>query len=44
MLAWTGERFVPGAAEAELAYEHYIRYLLAQRLAAGRTVLDLGCK
>ena len=43
MLPWTGERFVPGAGEAELAYEHYIRYLLAQRLAAGRTVLDLGC-
>jgi 2-polyprenyl-3-methyl-5-hydroxy-6-metoxy-1,4-benzoquinol methylase len=42
-LAYTGERFVPGQGGARIAYEHYHRYFLAQRLATGKVVLDLGC-
>ena len=43
MLEWTGERFIPGAGSAELAYEHFARYLFAARLAAGKDILDIGC-
>lgn len=43
MLEWTGERFIPGAGSAELAYDHFARYLFAARLAAGKRVLDIGC-
>lgn len=43
MLEWTGERFIPGVGSAELAYEHFARYLFAARLADGKRVLDLGC-
>ncbi len=42
MLEWTGERFIPGVGAAELAYEHFGRYLFATRLAAEREVLDIG--
>jgi len=41
-LEWTGERFVPGAGGAAIAYEHRHRYLVAERMAAGRQVLDLA--
>ena len=40
MLDWTGERFIPGVG-AEIAYEHYGRYLLASRFVASKRVLDM---
>jgi SAM-dependent methyltransferase len=42
MLDWTGERFVPWAKEAAVAYEHLHRYLWASNFVAGKTVLDLA--
>jgi ubiquinone/menaquinone biosynthesis C-methylase UbiE len=43
MLEWTGERFVPWARDATLAYEHLHRYLWASHLVRGKRVLDLAC-
>jgi SAM-dependent methyltransferase len=43
MLDWTGERFVPWAREAALAYEHLHRYIWASTLVSGKRVLDLAC-
>ena len=40
---WTGERFVHGAGDAQLWYEHAHRYALAVGLAEGRRVVDVGC-
>jgi SAM-dependent methyltransferase len=43
-LEFTGERFVPGVEGLEELYtEHMSRYLLASRMASGKTVLDVGC-
>ena len=42
LIDWTGERLVPWARDAQVVYEHFHRYLWAQRLVAGRRVLDLG--
>lgn len=42
-LAFTGERFIPSAGGARIAYEHYHRYFFARRIARGKVVLDLGC-
>ena len=42
MLAWTGERFVPWANEAAVAYEHLHRYIWASNLVRGKRVLDLA--
>jgi len=42
MLNWTGERFVPWAKEAAVAYEHLHRYLWASTLVKGKRVLDLA--
>lgn len=42
LIDWTGERCVPWAHDLQVVYEHYHRYLLAQRLVGGRTVLDLA--
>ena len=39
MLEWTGERFLPEAG-AQIAYEHYSRYLYAQSFVEGKVVLD----
>ena len=39
---WTGERFVHGAGDAQLWYEHAHRYALALGFAEGRRVLDVG--
>lgn len=41
-MEWTGERFIPGIGTAELAYEHFSRYLFALRLVEGQRVLDVG--
>ncbi|HSJ97670.1 MAG TPA: methyltransferase domain-containing protein, partial [Myxococcota bacterium] len=41
-LAFTGERFVPGA-RGEIWLEHWHRYHFAARWAAGRRVLDVAC-
>ena len=43
MLDWTGERFVPWAREAAVAYEHLHRYIWASELVKGKRVLDLAC-
>jgi SAM-dependent methyltransferase len=40
---FTGERVVPGLVDADLFNEHFARYQLASRWAAGRRVLDAGC-
>lgn len=42
MLDWTGERFVPWAKEAAVAYEHFHRYIWASNFVAGKRVLDLA--
>ena len=42
MLDWTGERFVPWAREAAVAYEHLHRYIWASSLVTGKKVLDLA--
>ncbi|HYC38025.1 MAG TPA: class I SAM-dependent methyltransferase [Usitatibacter sp.] len=41
-LAFTGERFVPGA-KGEIWVEHWHRYHFARRWAAGKRVLDVAC-
>lgn len=41
-LPFTGERFTPECVR-EIWYEHWHRYALARRLAAGRRVLDAAC-
>jgi SAM-dependent methyltransferase len=41
-LAFTGERFIPGAP-GEIWYEHWHRYHFAAPLVAGRRVLDVAC-
>jgi ubiquinone/menaquinone biosynthesis C-methylase UbiE len=42
MLDWTGERFVPWAKEAAVAYEHLHRYIWAATLVKDKRVLDLA--
>src|SRR5688572_6127974 len=42
MLNWTGERFVPWANEAAIAYEHFHRYIWASGFVEGKRVLDLA--
>ena len=42
-LAFTGERFVPGAGGDEIALEHVHRYAAAAGIAEGKDVVDLGC-
>ena len=42
MLDWTGERFVPWAKEAAVAYEHLHRYIWASSLVKDKSVLDLA--
>jgi 2-polyprenyl-3-methyl-5-hydroxy-6-metoxy-1,4-benzoquinol methylase len=41
-LEFTGERFTPECVR-EIWYEHWHRYALAARIAAGRRVLDAAC-
>jgi len=40
-LAFDGERFIPGAG-VEITYHHWVRYLFARQLAAGKRVLDVA--
>src|SRR5215510_12230251 len=42
MLDWTGERFLPWAKEATVAYEHLHRYIWASNQVKGKRVLDLA--
>ncbi|HEV7162500.1 MAG TPA: methyltransferase domain-containing protein [Solirubrobacteraceae bacterium] len=42
LIDWTGERCVPWAHDVPVIYEHFHRYLWAERLVGGRRVLDLG--
>ena len=42
LIEWTGERCVPWAPDVQVVYEHYHRYLWAERLVKGRRVLDVG--
>ncbi len=39
---FTGERYIPGAGGAQMAYEHLHRYLFAARWARGKHVLDVA--
>jgi ubiquinone/menaquinone biosynthesis C-methylase UbiE len=43
MLDWTGERFLPWAGGATIAYEHLHRYAYAATLTKSKRVLDLAC-
>lgn len=40
---YTGERFLPGECQGEIAIEHYQRYQFASQLVKGKTVLDAAC-
>jgi SAM-dependent methyltransferase len=42
MLEWTGERFVPWAKEAAVAYEHLHRYAWVSGMVRNKRVLDLA--
>lgn len=42
-LEFTGERFVPGKTDPQLALEHYHRYLFALPYVKGKRVLDIAC-
>ena len=42
-LKFTGERFVPGCGDEQLAAEHLQRYLAAAELADNKCVLDAAC-
>jgi len=42
-LEFTGERFIPGTADGEIAYEHWHRYAFARRYVSGKRVLDAAC-
>lgn len=40
----TGERFLPGSTHsAEVSYDHFTRYYLAERYVGGKDTIDLGC-
>ena len=40
----TGERFLPGPiSSAEVAYDHFTRYRLAERYVEGKDTIDMGC-
>ena len=40
----TGERFLPGAMfSAEVAYDHFARYRLAERYFEGKNIVEMGC-
>lgn len=40
----TGERFLPQAlGTAEISYDHFARYRLAERYVEGKSIIDLGC-
>jgi ubiquinone/menaquinone biosynthesis C-methylase UbiE len=40
---FTGERYVPELDWPEVSYEHWHRYLCAEGLVEGKTVLDVAC-
>ena len=42
-MEFTGERFIPGKADEELAIEHFTRYRFAAQFAVGKRVLDAAC-
>ena len=42
-IEFTGERFVPGKTDPQLALEHYHRYLFALPYVKGKRVLDIAC-
>ncbi len=41
-LEWSGERYLPQLS-GDIQLEHYHRYLLASKFAAGKKVLDIAC-
>ncbi len=43
MLEFTGERYVPWAADPAMNYEHLHRYRFVKEFVKGKKVLDLGC-
>src|SRR4051812_38470215 len=40
---FTGERYIPELEWPEVSYEHWHRYLYAERLVEGKSVLDVAC-
>ena len=42
-MKFTGERYIPESAPADVAYEHWHRYFYAQQFIAGKDVLDIAC-
>ncbi len=40
---FTGERYIPELDWPEISYEHWHRYVYAERLVAGKSVLDVAC-
>ena len=40
---FTGERYIPESAPADVAYEHWHRYFYAQPFVRGKDVLDIAC-
>jgi SAM-dependent methyltransferase len=40
---FTGERYIPELKWPEVSYEHWHRYVYAERLVAGKSVLDVAC-
>ena len=42
IMEFTGERYIPGQGGAQIAYEHWHRYLYALRWAHGRNVIDVA--
>ena len=42
-MKFTGERYIPESAPADVAYEHWHRYFYAQQFIKGKEVLDIAC-
>lgn len=42
-LEWTGERLVTSLEGDSFIFEHLHRYAIAQKISAGKTVLDIAC-
>jgi SAM-dependent methyltransferase len=41
-MEFTGERYLPNTASAQMSYEHWHRYLVASQFVSGKTVLDIA--
>lgn len=43
MLAFTGERWIPGESPAQVEKDHLARYQFSSRFVGGKSVLDIAC-